>query len=63
MHVKWSNGDFVYNGIDRRENSIGYTLANCVSCCGPCNMMKKVLSYAEFIERCKRIASKFSEES
>jgi hypothetical protein len=34
------NGEFVYNGIDRLDNSIGYTKANSVSCCWRCNRAK-----------------------
>lgn len=33
-----------YNGIDRRNNSHGYTRVNSVSCCSVCNMAKKVMS-------------------
>ena len=29
------------NGIDRVNNSLGYTLDNCKPCCGGCNYMKK----------------------
>lgn len=39
-----NNGDFVYNGIDRVDNSIGYTIENCVSCCANCNYLKKNVS-------------------
>jgi 5-methylcytosine-specific restriction endonuclease McrA len=27
-------------GVDRVENSKGYTIENCVACCGPCNRKK-----------------------
>jgi len=27
------NGGFKYNGIDRKDNTIGYTIENCVPCC------------------------------
>lgn len=40
---------FVRNGIDRKDNSIGYTVENCVPCCFRCNKMKKVLHHDEFI--------------
>lgn len=29
------------NGIDRIDNTKGYSLSNCASCCGECNYMKK----------------------
>ena len=28
---------FLYNGIDRQNNEIGYIIENCVPCCGTCN--------------------------
>lgn len=30
----------LYNGVDRRDNTQGYTLENSVPCCGPCNSHK-----------------------
>lgn len=38
-----SFGFYLYNGIDRRDNSIGYTKGNCVTCCGFCNKLKSNL--------------------
>ncbi len=38
-----------YNGIDRKDNSQGYTITNTVSCCNPCNRMKGVMLYEDFI--------------
>lgn len=32
--------EYRYNGIDRLNNSCGYTIENCVSCCGSCNVAK-----------------------
>ena len=31
------NGFYVYNGIDRKNNSKGYSIDNCVTCCSTCN--------------------------
>lgn len=45
---KNANGKYVYNGIDRVDNSIGYTLENCVPCCGKCNQAKMDMSLGEF---------------
>jgi len=47
-----------YNGIDRVENSIGYTEANCVSCCDVCNRMKRDLTVSEFYDHIDRILSR-----
>lgn len=42
-------------GIDRVDNLIGYTKENSVSCCTPCNMMKKILTKDEFLNQIKKI--------
>lgn len=44
------------NGIDRIDNTLGYTPANCVSCCKKCNYAKHTLGYMEFIELCRNIS-------
>lgn len=51
------NSETHENGIDRKDNSIGYVIDNCVSCCGQCNQMKGVLSDIEYINICKRIST------
>lgn len=38
--VKQSNGGYLYNGVDRLDNTKGYNLANCVAACGMCNREK-----------------------
>src|SRR5208282_4110207 len=43
------NGSFVYNGIDRKDNAVGYTEENSVSCCKHCNRAKRAMSYDDFI--------------
>lgn len=48
--------------IDRIDSLKGYTIDNCVSCCGKCNMMKKNLSKLDFIEHCKKIV-KYNEDN
>jgi hypothetical protein len=48
-----------YNGVDRQNNSLGYSLSNVVPCCGRCNVSKMDSSAEDFIERCKLIASRF----
>lgn len=37
-----------HNGIDRYDNSIGYRLENCVTCCSICNLMKMDYTVDEF---------------
>ena len=42
------NGAYIYNGIDRVDNSKGYILENCVPCCGRCNKAKSTMTQQEF---------------
>jgi hypothetical protein len=38
--VDWKpHGDTGYN-LDRKNNSLGYSVENCVVCCGDCNKLK-----------------------
>jgi len=55
-HLK-TNGIYVYNGIDRINNSIGYTLDNCVTCCWDCNKLKKAYDFSWFINQVNKIHS------
>lgn len=48
-------GEFIYNGIDRKDNSQGYIIENCVSCCKICNYMKQELSYYNFLKHIEKI--------
>ena len=52
------NGTFVYNGLDRIDNALGYNILNVVSCCWICNRMKSSLSEEDFIEHIERIYMK-----
>lgn len=45
----------LYNGIDRKDNELGYVDGNCVPCCPTCNLAKGSLEYAEFIEWVDRL--------
>lgn len=44
------------NGIDRVDNSKGYTKENCVACCQSCNRMKLIYHPDFFITKCKIIS-------
>ncbi len=46
---------YTFNGIDRKDNSSGYTAENSVSCCHACNSCKGARSYAEFLDLVTRI--------
>ena len=49
------NGTYIYNGLDRVDNSKGYEIDNVVPCCKHCNMMKKTMSKQDFISQVKNI--------
>lgn len=49
-------GKYIYNGIDRIDNTVGYESTNMVPCCKRCNLMKRTNSFTDFIEHCKKIA-------
>lgn len=57
-----STGIFIYNGIDRVNNALGYSKENCVPCCGPCNQMKMDDDIPVFTERIKAIYHHFARQ-
>lgn len=42
-------------GIDRIDNTKGYTLENSTACCTNCNMMKKAMTVNDFLSHIKKI--------
>lgn len=60
-NVKYKNegiaefGNYIYNGIDRIDSDLGYTIENCVPCCGICNIAKSNYKQDEFLEWIKRV--------
>lgn len=44
-----------YNGIDRMDNSVGYTKTNCITCCKTCNQMKMDSNYNFFLDHINKI--------
>jgi len=44
-----------YSGIDRKDNTKGYTVENSVSCCAPCNRMKMAFTVEFFKEQIVKI--------
>ena len=59
MRVKQSIGVFSYNGLDRVDNALGYVSGNVVACCARCNLGKGDGSALEYLERCRRVATRF----
>jgi hypothetical protein len=45
------------NGIDRKNNEIGYTIENSVTCCIICNHAKHTMPYDEFIVYLDRLTN------
>ena|SRR6185312_7109555 len=45
-----------YNGIDRRNNKVGYTEENSVSCCKYCNLAKSRWTEQEFLDWVQKIS-------
>lgn len=50
------NYSYIYNGIDRSDNTQGYYSENCVPCCKICNRAKGDLKEQEFKEWIKNIS-------
>lgn len=48
MWHKNCNGNYVYNGIDRMDNSKGYMIDNIVTCCKWCNQAKSNRTLMQF---------------
>jgi hypothetical protein len=49
------NGYFIYNGLDRVDNTKGHTIDNVVPCCHSCNKAKADKTQEEFFQMVKRI--------
>lgn len=46
---------FVYNGLDRIDNTLGYIPDNVVPCCTTCNFAKREMSRVDFISWVERV--------
>lgn len=49
------NGSYIYSGIDRVDNNIGYIMGNCVTLCKQCNFAKRNLKVDDFYEWINRL--------
>ena len=52
---KGMHGSYTYNGIDRKDNSVGYIYENCLPCCWVCNKTKSNRDFDEFCSWLDRI--------
>ncbi|HET8689516.1 MAG TPA: hypothetical protein VFM18_23135, partial [Methanosarcina sp.] len=50
--------EFIYTGMDRVDNSIGYVLTNVVPCCIICNRAKNNMPYDDFIAWIARLSER-----
>jgi len=48
-------GHYIYNGIDRVDNTKGYTRDNCLPCCKDCNIAKRTRTLKEFTSWAMRL--------
>jgi hypothetical protein len=51
-----------YNGIDRVDNNLGYTMDNSITCCETCNRMKRSHEYNFFLDHVKKICENMSKK-
>lgn len=51
---RYTKDPFVYNGIDRCVNEVGYVTGNLAASCGTCNMAKSFLDIETFLKYIKR---------
>lgn len=51
-------GYYIYNGIDRVNSDLGYSVKNCVTCCKDCNTAKMNMSIKDFLSMIERIYKK-----
>lgn len=54
-HKNLTNGNYSHNGIDRKNNMLGYILENCVACCTECNYFKKDKDHETFLALIEKI--------
>jgi len=47
--TRGQNGSFIYNGIDRKDNTQGYIMDNVVTCCHVCNRAKRAMLFDDFV--------------
>lgn len=57
---EWADsGQIFYNGIDRKDNEVGYTKINSLPCCFVCNRAKLTMSYNEFLNWVRRLKENY----
>ena len=56
------NGE-LFNGIDRIDSNLGYSMDNCVPCCATCNRMKMDMNVNDWIGKMKKIIDHYCSQS
>lgn len=52
-----------FNGIDRIDSNLGYSINNCAPCCATCNRMKMEIDVDDWINKMIQIINYFDKES
>jgi hypothetical protein len=55
LEVKSKFHKMKVNGVDRKDNNLGYDIHNCLPCCQICNRAKNDLTYGEFFDYIERL--------
>jgi len=55
-----SGEEYIHNGIDRVDNSKGYSIENCVPCSPVINRMKADLPLDRFLELCRKVSERIT---
>jgi hypothetical protein len=53
--MKTTTGSYTYSGLDRKDNTLGYTEINTAPCCKTCNLAKRTMTLSQFNEWLDRI--------
>lgn len=56
------NGFYTYNGIDRLDSNLGYTLDNVVPCCKWCNISKRDRELKDFLDWAAKLSEHLEEK-
>jgi hypothetical protein len=54
---KYDGAGFIYNGIDRINNDLGYIAGNVLPCCAICNISKRARTFEEFMDWIGRLVA------
>lgn len=55
-----ADGAFIYSGLDRVNNKLGYSQKNCVPCCKHCNRAKETMTLKEFRDWSRALYKRFN---